>query len=227
MIDLGNDWNIYLQPEYEKDYYQNLRSFLKQEYTDKEIFPPMDDIFNALRTTAYEEMKVVIIGQDPYHGPGQAHGYSFSVRPGVAVPPSLRNIFKELNEDMGIPVPCHGHLLPWAKQGVLLMNNVLTVRRGEAHSHQGKGWECFTDKVLESLNEREVPVVFLLWGKAARKKAEAVDRKKHYVIESSPPVLLPLTAVFSGAVHSVERMKYSKKSDRRRLTGGSTEAYTI
>ncbi|WP_347860516.1 uracil-DNA glycosylase [Salimicrobium sp. PL1-032A] len=187
MIDLGNDWNTYLQPEYEKSYYQKLRTFLKQEYKHKEIYPPMDDIFNALKTTSYAETKAVIIGQDPYHGPNQAHGFSFSVQPGVKIPPSLRNIFKELNEDTGITIPSHGHLLPWAEEGVLLLNNVLTVRRGEAHSHQGEGWEEFTDKVIDSLNARNTPVVFILWGKAARKKAQAVDRSKHFVIESSHP----------------------------------------
>ncbi|AKG04444.1 uracil-DNA glycosylase [Salimicrobium jeotgali] len=187
MIDLNNDWNPLLQPEQDKTYYRQLRSFLKEEYGTKEIYPPMHDIFNALQTTGYEDTKVVILGQDPYHGPGQAHGYSFSVRPGVTIPPSLRNIFKELEEDVGVPAPSGGSLLPWAEEGVLLMNNVLTVRRGEAHSHQGKGWEQFTDKVIEVLNERETPVVFFLWGRAARQKADGVDRDKHFVIESSHP----------------------------------------
>ncbi|SIS37274.1 uracil-DNA glycosylase [Salimicrobium flavidum] len=187
MIEIGNDWDPLLQPEQEKEYYKQLRAFLKEEYGNHEIYPAMNDIFNAFRTTGYTDTKAVILGQDPYHGPHQAHGYSFSVRPGMNVPPSLRNIHKELNEDLGIAVPSHGSLVPWAEEGVLLMNDVLTVRRGEAHSHRKKGWERFTDEVIDRLNERTDPLVFILWGKAARQKAENVDRQKHFVIESSHP----------------------------------------
>ncbi|MCQ6558223.1 uracil-DNA glycosylase [Paenibacillus mendelii] len=182
-----NDWASVLNQELEQTYYKELRAFLAEQYRHKTVYPNMHDIFNALHYTSYEDTRVVILGQDPYHGPGQAHGFSFSVQPGVKSPPSLQNIFKELKEDLGCPIPDHGHLLPWAKQGVLLLNNVLTVEAGLAASHQGNGWERFTDAVVMSLNERERPVVFILWGKHAQEKAASIDTDRHCIIASPHP----------------------------------------
>lgn len=184
---LTNDWNQQLAKEFKKNYYLEIREFLKVEYENHDIFPPMDDIFHALHSTSFENTKVVIIGQDPYHGQGQAHGLSFSVQPGVKIPPSLRNMFKELHADLGYPIPQHGFLQKWANEGVLLLNNVLTVRKRTPNSHQGKGWELFTDQVIHHLNEREKPVVFILWGKHAQKKGEWITKDHHLVIKSPHP----------------------------------------
>jgi uracil-DNA glycosylase len=170
MVHLGNDWDEILADEWQKPYYQKLREFLKNEYSAHRIYPEMHDIFNALKYTSYENTKAVIIGQDPYHGPGQAHGLCFSVKKGVAFPPSLQNIFKELKSDVGKEIPKSGELTDWAKQGVLLLNAVLTVREGCPNSHKDKGWEIFTDRVISELNRKETPVVFLLWGAYAKKK---------------------------------------------------------
>lgn len=184
---LANDWEPLLESEFHKDYYLKLREFLKQEYTTKTIYPDMYDLFNALKYTPYEKVKVVILGQDPYHEPGQAHGLSFSVKPGVPQPPSLQNIFKELNDDLGCPIPHHGCLIEWARQGVLLLNTVLSVRRGAANSHKGMGWEQFTDAVIRDLNERETPIVFILWGRNAQAKEELITHERHFIIKSSHP----------------------------------------
>src|SRR5690625_2930362 len=162
---LHNDWHDYLHKEFTKPYYLTLREFLKEEYFTRTIYPHMNDIFNALHYTPFSEVKAVILGQDPYHGPNQAHGLSFSVQPTVPKPPSLVNIFQEMQNDLGCDIPNHGHLVNWAKQGVLLLNNVLTVRRGQAHSHRNKGWEQFTDQVIRTLNKKDHPVVYILWGK--------------------------------------------------------------
>ncbi|MGM9930625.1 uracil-DNA glycosylase [Pradoshia sp.] len=182
-----NDWQSVLEKEFEKPYYLELRQFLKEEYENKSIYPKKEDIFNALHYTSYEQVKVVLLGQDPYHGPNQAHGLSFSVQPGVKVPPSLRNMFKELHSDLGLPIPADGYLKSWADEGVLLLNTVLTVRKGEANSHKGRGWETFTDTVIQSLNEKEEPVVFLLWGKPAQSKLPLIDTKKHHVLTAAHP----------------------------------------
>ncbi|WP_173916357.1 uracil-DNA glycosylase [Halobacillus sp. Marseille-Q1614] len=195
----SNDWSDVLQAEMEKPYYLALREELKKEYAAEKIFPDMYDIFAAFHHTSFEETKVVIIGQDPYHGDGQAHGLSFSVQKGVALPPSLKNIYKELEDDLGIRPPSHGNLTSWAKQGVLLLNNVLTVRAHQAHSHRNLGWERFTDQVIHLLNERERPVVFMLWGKPAQKKASAVDTSKHCVIQSAHPSPLAAYKGFFGS----------------------------
>lgn len=184
---LRNDWAEFLDEEFQKPYYKELRQFLIHEYRTTTVYPDMYDIFNALHYTPYAETKVCILGQDPYHGPGQAHGLSFSVKPGVPPPPSLQNIFKELHADLGCPIPDHGCLEPWARQGVLLLNTVLTVRRGQANSHRGKGWEHFTDRVIEVLNARERPLVFILWGKNAQAKKDMVDASRHCIIESAHP----------------------------------------
>lgn len=181
MVQIGNSWDELLKEEWQKDYYKALRAFLVQEYQTRRIHPDMHDIFNALRYTPYENVRAVIIGQDPYHGPGQAHGLCFSVKRGVAIPPSLQNIFQEIEDDLGIPAPPHGELTAWAKSGVLLLNNVLTVREGQANSHRGRGWETLTDRVISLVNDKQTPVVFLLWGANAREKARLVtnprDRK--------------------------------------------------
>lgn len=182
-----NDWASVLNEELDKPYYQKLRGFLAEQYQTETVYPNMHDIFNALHYTSYSNARVVIIGQDPYHGPGQAHGFSFSVKPGVRTPPSLQNIYKELHDDLGCAIPDHGHLLPWAKQGVLLLNNVLTVEAGKPASHQGIGWETFTDTVIAALDKREKPLVFLLWGKHAQEKAASIDTGRHCVIASAHP----------------------------------------
>lgn len=184
---LVNDWAPLLEPTLQSDLYLQLREFLKQEYANETIFPQMNHIFNALHYTSFEETKVVILGQDPYHGKGQAHGFSFSVKPGMTVPPSLRNIYKELESDVGFNKPNHGYLLHWAKQGVLLLNTVLTVRQKEPNSHSGKGWEVVTDEIIRLLNSRDKPLVFFLWGRHAQKKQNMIDEQKHYVITSSHP----------------------------------------
>jgi uracil-DNA glycosylase len=187
MAILKNDWAELIGDEFEKPYYQELRRFLKEEYRSGTVYPDMYDIYAALHLTPYREVKAVILGQDPYHGEGQAHGLSFSVKPGVPAPPSLQNIFKELQDDLGCRIPNHGHLIHWAKQGVLLLNTVLTVRANRPNSHRGKGWEIFTDRVISVLNEREAPVVFILWGRHAQEKKALITNKRHFVIESAHP----------------------------------------
>jgi uracil-DNA glycosylase len=196
---LHNDWGPLLEDEFQKPYYLALREFLKKEYATQTVYPNPYDIFNALHFTPYHQVKVVILGQDPYHGPGQAHGLSFSVQPGVEPPPSLKNIFKELHNDLGCPIPNHGHLVSWAKQGVLLLNTVLTVRRGQAHSHRGKGWEQFTDRIITLLSERERPIVFILWGRPAQSKMSFIDTSKHFVITSPHPSPLSANRGFFGS----------------------------
>ena len=184
---LKNDWNELLKDEFSKDYYLSLREFLKNEYTTKIIYPDKYDIFNALHYTSYKDVKVVILGQDPYHGPNQAHGLSFSVSPGVKIPPSLLNIYKELNSDLECYIPNNGYLKKWADQGVLLLNTSLTVRAGEANSHKNKGWEIFTDKIISLINEKTDPVVFLLWGNNAINKKKLITNKQHLILSSTHP----------------------------------------
>lgn len=201
MVHIGNDWDAILADEWEKPYYKRLRQFLKQEYSTQRIYPHMNDIFNALKYTSFEDTKVVIIGQDPYHGYGQAHGLCFSVKQGVTPPPSLKNIFKELSTDVGKPEPSSGELTDWAKQGVLLLNNVLTVREGCPASHKGMGWEIFTDRVISELNRKETPVVFLLWGAHAQKKAEIITNPIHYKLATVHPSPLSASRGFFGCRH--------------------------
>lgn len=196
---LKNDWNSLLKEEFSKDYYLNLRKFLIEEYKTKIIYPNMNDIFNALHYTPYKDVKVVILGQDPYHGVNQAHGLSFSVKPGIQTPPSLKNIYKELNKDLGCYIPNNGYLKKWADQGVLLLNTVLTVRAGEANSHKGKGWEIFTDKIISLLNERENPIVFILWGNNAISKEMLITNSWHYIIKSVHPSPLSASRGFFGS----------------------------
>ncbi|MCI8631155.1 MAG: uracil-DNA glycosylase [Firmicutes bacterium] len=192
MVNIGNDWDNILANEFDKDYYKELRKFLVSEYRTNTIYPDMYDIFNALKYTPYAKVKVVILGQDPYHEPGQAHGLCFSVKKGVPKPPSLVNIFKEIEADLGIKPPSHGCLTEWAEQGVLLLNTSLTVRRGQANSHKGKGWEIFTDRVIELLNERQEPMVFILWGANAKAKKELITNPHHMIITGAHPS--PLSA---------------------------------
>ena len=196
---LKNDWKEYLNSEFQKDYYLNLREFLKNEYNSRVIYPNMYDLFNALHYTSYKDTKVVILGQDPYHGPKQAHGLSFSVNPGVKTPPSLINIYKELHTDLGCFIPNNGYLKKWADQGVLLLNTVLSVRAGEANSHKNKGWEQFTNKVIEVLNEKETPVVFILWGNNAISKTSLITNPKHLIIKSVHPSPLSASRGFFGS----------------------------
>lgn len=187
MAILSNDWSLFLNEEFEKPYYQELRQFLKKEYSNHVVYPDMHYIYSALHLTPYANVKVVVLGQDPYHGPGQAHGLSFSVRPGIKPPPSLQNIMKELHDDLGCSIPQHGYLGHWAKQGVLMLNAVLTVRQRTANSHQGMGWETFTDRIIDVLNDREQPMVFILWGKYAQEKASRITARHHGIIRSPHP----------------------------------------
>lgn len=199
MVHFGNEWDEIMAGEFDLPYYQQLREFLKQEYFTKEIYPDMNNIFNAMKHASYSDIKAVILGQDPYHEPGQAHGLCFSVQKGCPIPPSLQNIYKELNADLGIPPAPHGELYKWADNGVLLLNTVLTVRRGQANSHKGKGWEIFTDDVIKKLNEREKPMVFLLWGANARSKKQFITNPNHLVLEAAHPSPLSAYNGFSGA----------------------------
>lgn len=201
MVNFYNKWDELISGEFEKDYYLKLRGFLIEEYKTKTIYPDKHDIFNALKFTSYEDVKVVIIGQDPYHGPNQAHGLSFSVQPKVQIPPSLLNMYKELKADLGCFIPNNGYLVPWAEQGVLLLNAVLTVREGQANSHRNKGWEKFTDKVIQLLNEREEPIIFLLWGNNAKEKGELITNKHHFILTTVHPSPLSASRGFFGCRH--------------------------
>ncbi len=201
-VKLRDSWKSQVGGEFEKKYMQKLRNFLiKEKQNGKIIYPEGKNIFNAMNSTSFADVKVVIIGQDPYHGPGQAHGLCFSVLPGVKIPPSLVNIFKELHSDLNIPVSKHGCLSSWAEQGVLLINSVLTVEKGRAGSHQGKGWERFTDAVISTLNREHSGLVFLLWGAYAQKKGKIIDTKKHLVLQSVHPSPLSAFRGFFGCAH--------------------------
>jgi uracil-DNA glycosylase len=201
MVSIGNDWDEILAGEFEKDYYLKLREFLIEEYRTKVVYPDMNNIFNAIKLTPYENVKVGIIGQDPYHGRGQAHGLCFSVNKGVETPPSLKNIYKELMSDLKIETPAHGCLIDWAKEGVLLLNTVLTVREGEANSHKGKGWEVLTDRIIIELNKREKPIVFILWGNNAKTKEALITNEKHLILKSAHPSPLSAHNGFWGCKH--------------------------
>lgn len=194
-----NDWQELLEDEMKKDYYQRMRRFLIEEYRTKTIYPDMYDIFNALHLTPYKDVKVVILGQDPYHGPNQAHGLSFSVKPGVKIPPSLKNIYKELQDDLGCYIPNHGSLTKWAKEGVLLLNTSLTVRARQPNSHSNIGWEIFTDHIIELLNERKDPIVFILWGNNAIRKKALITNPWHYIITSPHPSPFSANRGFFGS----------------------------
>lgn len=201
MISFNNNWDDILKDEFDKQYYLELREFLIKEYKSHLIYPDKYKIFEALKLTDYEDVKIVILGQDPYHGPNQAHGLAFSVSLGVPIPPSLLNIYKELERDMNFRIPNHGYLVDWSKQGVLLLNTALTVRAGMANSHRGKGWEIFTDQVIRLLSLREKPMVFLLWGKNAAEKEALIDTSKHLVLKAPHPSPLSAHRGFLGCGH--------------------------
>ncbi len=212
MVNIGNEWDELLAEEFKKDYYLQLRRFLISEYNSRTIYPPMNDIFNALKATSYSDVKAVILGQDPYHGAGQAHGMCFSVKKGTPPPPSLQNIFKEIQSELELPIPPHGELTAWAKSGVLLLNTVLTVREGLANSHRGHGWEILTDRIIELLNERETPIVFLLWGGNARAKAKLITNPKHLVLQCAHPSPLSAHNGFFGCGHFIKANEFLKSS---------------
>ncbi|MCR5702515.1 MAG: uracil-DNA glycosylase [Lachnospiraceae bacterium] len=212
MPQITNDWAEALKPEYKKPYYKDLYNKVNEEYgSGRTIFPPADDIFNAFHLTPLSKVKCVIIGQDPYHGDGQAHGLCFSVRPDVDIPPSLVNIYKELNDDLGCDIPNNGYLVKWAEQGVLLLNSVLTVRAHQAFSHQGIGWEKFTDAVMDILNEQDRPIVFLLWGKPAQNKAARLNNPNHLILKAPHPSPLSAYRGFFGCKHFSKANQFLKE----------------
>ena len=196
---IGNDWDSVLESEFKKEYFYNLLKFVQGEYARKTVYPPKKEVFKAFRYTPYENVKVVILGQDPYHGEGEAEGLSFSVKEGIRKPPSLNNIFKELHDDLGCEIPKNGSLVPWAKQGVLLLNTVLTVIKDQAASHRDIGWETFTDYVIKKINDKTDPVVFILWGNFARSKKKLITNPKHFIIESAHPSPLSAYNGFFGS----------------------------
>ncbi|MGI6330559.1 MAG: uracil-DNA glycosylase [Zhaonellaceae bacterium] len=210
MVKFGNDWDELLKCEFKKDYYQRLRLFLAKEYKTKTVYPNMYKIFEALKLTPYKEVKVVILGQDPYHGPNQAHGLAFSVQKGVPIPPSLMNIYKELADDLNCYIPNHGCLDYWAKQGVLLLNTSLTVVAGMANSHRNKGWEIFTDQIIKLLDQKDSPVVFLLWGNNARSKRKLITNPKHLILEAAHPSPLSASQGFFGCKHFSKANQFLK-----------------
>lgn len=213
MVNLGNDWDNYLKKEFESEYYLKIREFLKQEYFKKTIYPDMYDIFNALKFTSYSDCKIVILGQDPYHGEGQAHGLSFSVKPGIKTPPSLVNIYKELSCDIkGFYIPNNGYLTKWAKQGVLLLNASLTVVAGNANSHSKIGWQIFTDNIIKILNEREKPLVFMLWGNNAIRKEQLITNKHHLILKAAHPSPLSAHNGFFGCRHFSKANEFLEKN---------------
>ncbi|MCH5209957.1 MAG: uracil-DNA glycosylase [Oscillospiraceae bacterium] len=215
MVNIGNDWDEILADEFQKEYYLKLRAFLKAEYKTHTIHPDMYDIFNALKWTSYKDTKVVILGQDPYHEVGQAHGLAFSVQKGVKIPPSLLNMYKELQDELGLYIPNNGYLEKWARQGVMLLNSSLTVRDGLANSHRGKGWEMFTDRVVQCLNDREDPVIFMLWGNNAKEKINVITNPQHRILTAAHPSPLSASRGFFGCGHF--------KAANRILTGLNKE----
>lgn len=217
MVILANDWDNILKEEFNKKYYLELREFLKHEYKNGLIFPDTHDIFNALKYTSYKDTKVVILGQDPYHDQGQAHGLAFSVKPNIPTPPSLLNIYKELNNELGIFIPNNGYLISWAKQGVLLLNTVLTVKAHMANSHKNKGWEIFTDNIIRYLNKRDEPIIFVLWGANARSKKGLIDTSKHYILEAPHPSPLSAHRGFFGCNHFKKINEILEKLNKEKI----------
>lgn len=208
MINFNNDWDQLLSNEFDKKYYQKLRDFLAKEYQSKTIYPNRYNIFEALKLTSYADTKVLILGQDPYHGENQAHGLAFSVQPGTAIPPSLLNIYKELKNDLGCVIPNNGNLEHWSKQGVLLLNTSLTVIKDSPNSHRGKGWEIFTDQIIKLLNEKDTPVVFILWGNNSKEKEKFITNKKHLILTSAHPSPLSASRGFFGCKHFSKTNKF-------------------
>ena len=201
MVNIGNDWDELLKEEFSKDYYLQLRKFLVEEYNHNTVYPNVHDIFNALRYTSYQNTHVLLLGQDPYHGPNQAHGLCFSVKKGVTPPPSLRNIYQELANELGCSIPEHGELTKWTSQGVLMLNTCLTVRRGQPNSHAGKGWEILTDKIISLINDKEDPVVFLLWGRNAQSKEKLITNPQHLILKCAHPSPFSAYNGFFGCNH--------------------------
>lgn len=217
-VKLEDSWKNQLAPEFEKEYFIALTDFLKEEYKTQQIYPPGKLIFNAFDTTPFNEVKVVILGQDPYHGPGQAHGLSFSVPDGVSFPPSLENVLKEVQScTAGVEIPTTGNLTRWAEQGVLLLNSILTVRARQAASHQKRGWEQFTDAVIQVLNEQREGLVFMLWGKYAQQKGAFIDRQKHLVLESAHPSPLAAHKGFFGNRHFEKANQYLEENSKKAI----------
>ena len=210
-----NEWYPWLQEEGQQPYFKTLAAFIHEQYETKVIYPPKHLVFSAFEACDYPDVKVVILGQDPYHEPGQAHGMCFSVNPGIEIPPSLINIYKELETDCGCRMPNNGYLMPWAEQGVFLLNTVMTVERGRANSHQGKGWETFTDHVIERINAKEEPVVFLLWGRNARNKAAMIDPARHLVLQAAHPSPLSAYKGFFGCRHFSKANAFLEKNGIR------------
>ncbi len=213
MIRIGNDWDEVLKGEFEKPYFQRLCETLRQEYAQYTIYPEKNDVFNALKTTAYGDVKAVLLGQDPYHGRGQAHGLCFSVRKGCEIPPSLKNMYKELESDLDIPPAKHGELTAWARQGVLMLNTVLTVREGQANSHKGLGWELFTDEIIRKLNGREKSIAFILWGANARSKTALITNSRHGVFTAAHPSPLSAYNGFFGCRHFSKVNRFLSAND--------------
>ena len=221
MAAISNDWAEKISAEYRKPYYRELFNFIKEEYSKVVVYPPSEDIFNAMHLTPLSKVKCVILGQDPYHEPGQAHGLCFSVKPDIKIPPSLENIYKELHDDIGFAIPNHGYLEEWAKQGVLLLNTVLTVQAHRAFSHRGKGWEQFTDAIIRTVNEIDRPVVFLLWGKPAQEKKVLLNNPKHLILEAPHPSPLSAYRGFFGCRH------FSKANDFLMQNGETPIDWTL
>lgn len=216
-VKIEQSWKEVLNEEFNQEYFLKLASFVKDEYKSKRIFPPADKIFNAFNLCSFNDVKVVIIGQDPYHGEGQANGLSFSVNDGIRIPPSLINIYKELKSDLGINPPDSGNLERWSKQGVLLLNATLTVQKSTPNSHQGKGWEKFTDAVIKQISDRKENVVFILWGAYAKKKGEVIDRNKHFVIESPHPSPFSADRGFFGSKPFSKTNSYLTKNNLKAI----------
>lgn len=217
MIKITEQWDELLEKEFNSEQYLNLREFLKSEYSKYTVYPSMYDIFNSMKMTAFDDIKVVIIGQDPYHEEGQAMGLSFSVPKGIEIPPSLKNIYKEISSETGFAMPNHGDLTGWATQGVLLLNTVLTVRKGQANSHKNKGWEAFTDGIIKKISDKKQNVVFLLWGANARSKKALIDTKKHLVLETVHPSPLSAYNGFFGSGHFVKTNEYLKANGQQTI----------
>lgn len=217
MVKITDEWDTHLKTLFESNNYKDLREFLKEEYSSHVVYPSMYDIFNALKSVSLEDIKVVLIGQDPYHEPGQAMGLSFSVPKGEKIPPSLVNIYKELNSELGIPIKNHGDLTGWANQGVLLLNSVLTVRAHHANSHKNKGWEEFTDGIISLISEKRENVVFFLWGANARAKKNLIDTKKHLVLECAHPSPLSAYNGFFGCGHFIKANEYLKQYGKQQI----------
>lgn len=216
-VNIGNDWDELLKDEWDKGYYLKLRENLIREYKNYKIFPDMHDIFNALKETSYQDTKVLLLGQDPYHDVGQAHGMAFSVQRGIATPPSLQNMYKELKDDLGLYIPNNGYLMKWAKQGVLLLNTSLTVRAHQANSHQTLGWINLTDRIIELLNQREKPVIFLLWGRNAQDKARFITNKNHLILKAPHPSPLSAYRGFFGCKHFSKTNEFLKNIGEKEI----------